>query len=198
VHRTFSYIVSWINHCCHSIWLIGLWFFCCTCSFRCLCSALWTSQYVWVNYQYIIRLFMKLKSHITDSLEVAGVGAFNSVERVSHDAEFITWCRLHLITELSYHSIPRVVNLIYTSSKTYTISYHCNVHYFKWPIVLTGSVNLCWTVWVLMQLIPSLFKLEIQRYRLRVFPITATVKIGIVHYFWVRSTITFLWKFLFS
>ncbi|XP_021301345.1 uncharacterized protein LOC110429569 isoform X2 [Sorghum bicolor] len=51
---------------------------------------------------------MKLKSHITDSLEVAGVGAFNSVER----------------------------------------------------------------------LIPSLFKLEIQRYRLRVFPITATVKIG--------------------
>ncbi|OQU78752.1 hypothetical protein SORBI_3008G041450 [Sorghum bicolor] len=58
---------------------------------------------------------MKLKSHITDSLEVAGVGAFNSVER----------------------------------------------------------------------LIPSLFKLEIQRYRLRVFPITATVKIGIVHYFWM-------------
>ncbi|OQU91085.1 hypothetical protein SORBI_3001G110701 [Sorghum bicolor] len=50
----------------------------------------------------------KPSEDITDSLEVAGVGAFNSVER----------------------------------------------------------------------LMPSLFKLEIQRYRLRVFPITTTVKIG--------------------
>jgi len=32
----------------------------------------------------------KPSEDITDSLEVAGVGAFNSVERVSHDAEFIT------------------------------------------------------------------------------------------------------------
>jgi hypothetical protein len=43
-----------------------------------------------------------------------------------------------------------------------------------------GSVNLCQTVLVLMQLLSLLFKLEIQRYRLRGFSIPAAVKIGIV------------------